>query len=120
MPCLMFPLWIGVASSMIISIIWGVFQGSILGPVCFIVFMNDIVFLEIDGCIIIIYADDTTVALKLTGNKLEDQRRLDEMMRRITIFMRANQCCLVKKWMILSLRQARLLFSMDRHLPGSF
>ena len=81
---------IGAASSMIISIIWGVFQGSILGPICFIIFMNDIVILEIDGCIIIIYADDTTVALRLTGNKLEDQSRLDEMMRRITTFMRAN------------------------------
>ena len=52
--------------------------------------MNDVVILEIDGCLIIIYADDTTVALKLTGNTQEDQRRMDEMMTKITTFMQAN------------------------------
>ena len=60
---------------MIIRIIWGVFQGSILGRVCFIIFMNDVVILEVDSCIIIIYALRGLRILK----RFTNQQKLKEL-----------------------------------------
>ena len=66
---------IGATKSMIIRIIWGVFQGSILGRVCFIIFMNDVVILEVDSCIIIIYALRGLRILK----RFTNQQKLKEL-----------------------------------------
>ena len=81
---------IGGARSSIIRILHGVFQGSILGPLLFICFMNDVVVLGTLIVLFILYADDTTIVVKLTGNLLEDQGLVDQKMEEISTYMNAN------------------------------
>ena len=81
---------IGGARSSIIKILHGVFKGSILGPLLFICFMNDVVVLGTLIVLFILYADDTTIVVKLTGNLLEDQGLVDQKMEEISTYMNAN------------------------------
>ena len=81
---------IGAAQSVIIKIIHGVFQGSILGPLVFIIFMNDVIVLSNNNILIVIYADDTTICIKLSGNLVSDQEMVDNKMLEISDFMNAN------------------------------
>ena len=81
---------IGGARSSIIKILHGVFQGSILGPLLFICFMNDVVVLGTLTVLFILYADDTTIVVKLTGNLVNDQALDDQKMEEISTYMNAN------------------------------
>ena len=55
----------GVKSD-ILAVIWGVVQGSILGPIIFLLVINNI---AIIGDINDVYADDTCIHLSLSGIK---------------------------------------------------
>ena len=81
---------IGCKRSDIIKILLGVFQGSILGPITFIIFMNDVVVISRNGELTIIYADDTSFVIKLSGNKAEDQEKLDIIMGKVSDYMDSN------------------------------
>ena len=71
---------------------FGVFQGSISGPFQFLVIINDIIVVVNDnGCEVYVYADDSTIRYKLTGNLVEDQRKLDVIMKALVDFMNANK-----------------------------
>ena len=82
---------IGAARSTIIKIVHGVFQGSILGPLVFIIFMNDCTIIGNKNILFIIYADDTTMSIKLSGNYQNDQELVNMKMNKISEFMNSNQ-----------------------------
>ena len=81
---------IGAARSEIIKILHGVFQGSILGPLIFILFMNDCVVIGGERVMILIYADDTSILIRLSGNRDLDQELVDEKMLDVSEYMNAN------------------------------
>ena len=70
----------------------GIFQGSLSGPILFIVFVNDMASnLEILTLILLlIYADDTTILLSLQGTKAEIQVILNRIMEELTLNMATN------------------------------
>ena len=83
---------IGGVSSDIKAIIDGTFQGSIGGPWCFLIIINDIVILGRQlGCTLFIYADDTCLRVDLTGDIEKDQKKLDEIMKKIVRYMNSQR-----------------------------
>ena len=62
-------------NSMSMRIPVGVFQGSIAGPILFIIFFNDLAAFQDELTKISIYADDSNYKLKL-GNNVEENKRL--------------------------------------------
>ena len=79
---------IGGIASEIRKIEDGAFQGSIGGPWCFLIMINDIVVVGAGNEITVyIYADDTCLRVTLSGNINEDQEKLDELMRKIVAYM---------------------------------
>ena len=74
---------IGGVSSKLLPVLWGVVQGSILGPIIFLLIINDIVIIgDRNGTVVIyIYADDTCVRLSLSGDKIADQAKIDSVMK---------------------------------------
>ena len=81
---------IGAKMSTIIKILFGVFHGSILGPILFIIFMNDVVVVVGENNTCFIYADDTSLIVKLSGNRENDQKTIDDLMVRVGDFMDSN------------------------------
>ena len=67
----------------------GVFQGSIGGPVIFIIFVNDIDSLSFDTIINSVYADDTTILKRLTGYPT-DLKDLHKYLSKLVKYMYNN------------------------------
>ena len=84
---------IGGVSSKLLPVLWGVVQGSILGPIIFLLIINDIVIIgDRNGTVVIyIYADDTCVRLSLSGNKAADQAKIDSVMELIQSYMDSHK-----------------------------
>ena len=71
---------------------WGVFQGSISGPFQFILLINDLVVLITkEGCWICIYADDSTIRIRLTGNIQNDQDKINDIIEKVMDYFNANK-----------------------------
>ena len=83
---------IGGKRSDIRKILDGAFQGSIGGPWCFLLMINDIVVLGKAGSYTIyIYADDSCLRVDLSGNIEADQRLLDEIMKDVVKYMNSQK-----------------------------
>ena len=83
---------VGGTRSQIKRILDGTFQGSIGGPWCFLLMINDVVVLCKAGhFVIFIYADDTCLRVSLTGDIEKDQENLDKIMKEIVSYMNATK-----------------------------
>ena len=83
---------IGGIPSEIKKIADGAFQGSIGGPWCFLIMINDIVVVGAGSEITVyIYADNTCLRVTLSGNHQEDQQKLNELMVKIVKYMNSQE-----------------------------
>ena len=83
---------IGGNVSDIRKVIDGTFQGSIGGPWCFLIIINDIVILGKAGNFTIyIYADDNCLRIDLSGDIEADQKKLDEIMKDVVKYMNSQK-----------------------------
>ena len=79
---------IGGVPSEIKKIEEGAFQGSISGPWCFLIMINDIVVVGAGNDITVyIYADDTCLRVTLGEDMAENQEKLDELMKKVVRYM---------------------------------
>ena len=84
---------IGGVRSDILPVIWGVVQGSILGPIIFLLVINDIAIVgDVSGTVVVyIYADDTCIRLSLSGDRKRDQAKIDAIMELVTEYMNSHK-----------------------------
>ena len=83
---------IGGTRSDIKRILDGAFQGSIGGPWCFLVMINDITILCKAGSFsVFIYADDTCLRVDLSGDIEKDQEKLDKIVKDIVSYMNSTK-----------------------------
>ena len=83
---------VGGTRSDIIRIMDGCFQGSLGGPWCYLLIINDIVIVGYrGGFTVYIYADDNCLRISLSGNIAEDQAKLDNAMREIVLYMNSQK-----------------------------
>ena len=80
---------IGGTRSDIIRILDGCFQGSLGGPWCFLIVINDIG--RRGGYTIYIYADDNCLRVDLSGDIAKDQEKLDKIMKDIVQYMNSQK-----------------------------
>ena len=69
----------------------GVFQGSIAGPILFIIFFNDLVTLQDALTKISIYMDDNNYKLKLGNNVEKNKRVINNKLIQVEEYMNANK-----------------------------
>ena len=72
------------------KITMGVFQGSVLGPLLYILYVNDISVLQDDYTKLTLYADDTNAAVRLTRNKYENRVRINIKAAEMQLYMDSN------------------------------
>ena len=68
----------------------GVFQGSVLGPLLYILYVNCISILEDNDTKLSLYADDVNAATRLTKNKYENKVRISVMAAQLQRYMDSN------------------------------
>ena len=81
---------LGGKRSTITKILQGVFQGSVLGPLLYILYINCIVVLEDDLCQLYLYADDTNARITLTGNNDANQAKIQQKAAEMQTYMDAH------------------------------
>ena len=81
---------IGGKKSTTTKILRGVFQGSVLGPLLYILYCNCIVVLEDKDTKLTLYADDTTAAQRLYRNELQNRIRMRVKAAQMQRYMDSN------------------------------
>ena len=81
---------IGISRSEIRPIKTGIFQGSLGGPILFIIFINDIQSLANNLFCFYTYADDTCILQKLSNSKLINQAILKDKLTEVKLYMHSN------------------------------
>ena len=81
---------LGGKRSTITKILQGVFQGSVLGPLLYILYINCIVVLEDEMCQLYLYADDTNARITLTGDNRANQERIQKKAAEMQTYMDAH------------------------------
>ena len=83
---------VNARKSRLVKVKWGVFQGSISGPFKFILLINDVVVLITEeGAWICIYADDSTIRIRLTGVIQNDQQKINSVMTKLVDYFNCNK-----------------------------
>ena len=78
---------IGGKKSSTKKILQGVFQGSVLGPLLYILYVNCISVLQDEHTKLALYADDTNAGIRLTKNKYENRVRISVKAMEMQMYM---------------------------------
>ena len=77
------------------DITYGVSRGSVLGPILFLLFINDISNFTVEGCVLSMYADDVIIYTSATS-KHELEYRLQVCIDNIFNWYSMNKLCINK------------------------